>query len=80
MKINLSGILFQFLLFAKQCSLTKNNSKLSTHFQYLTDNRLSFVSFVQGDIARIIQNLDPNKAFVHDTISIDMLKICGSSV
>ena len=66
--------------FAKQCSLIKNSSKLPSHLHYLTDNRLSSVSFSQNDIAKIIQNLDPNKAHGHDNISIRMLKICGSSI
>ena len=66
--------------FAKQCSLIKNSSKLPSHLHYLTDNRLSSVSFSQDDIAKIIQNLDPNKAHGHDNISIRMLKICGSSI
>ena len=57
-------------LFAKQCSLIKNSSKLASHLHYLTDNRLSSVSFSQDDIAKIIQNLDPNKAHGHDNISI----------
>ena len=46
----------------------------------MTDNRLSSVSFSQDDIAKIIQNLDPNKAHGHDNISIRMLKICVSSI
>ena len=64
-------------LFAKQCFLIKNSSKLHSHLHYLTDNRLSYVSVSQDDIAKIIQNLDPNKAHGHDNISIRMLKICG---
>ena len=36
--------------------------------------------FSQDNIAKIIQNLDPNKAHGHDNISIRMLKICGSSI
>ena len=66
--------------FAKQCSLINNSSKLPSHLHYLTDNRLSSVSFSQDAIAKIIQNLDPNKAHGHDNISICMLKICGSSI
>ena len=67
-------------LFAKQCSLIKNSSKLPSHLHYLTDNRISSVTLSQDDIAKIIQNLDPNKAHGHDNISIRMLKICGSSI
>ena len=66
--------------FAKQCSLIKNSSKLPSHLHCLTDNRLSSVRFSQDDIAKIIQNLDPNKAHGHDNISIRMLKICGPSI
>ena len=60
--------------------LNKNSSKLPSHFHYLTDNRLSSVSFCQDGIAKIIQNLDPNKAYGHHNISTRMLKICGSSI
>ena len=67
-------------VFAKQCSLIKNSSKLPSHLHYLTDNHLSSVRFSQDDIAKIIQNLDPNKAHGHDNISIRMLKICGPSI
>ena len=66
--------------FAKQCSLIKSSSKFPLHLHYLTDNRLPSVSFSQDDIAKITQNLDPNKARGHDNISIRMLKICGSSI
>ena len=66
--------------FAKQCFSIKDSSKLPSHLHFLTDNRLSSVSFSQDDIAKIIQNLDPNKAHGHDNISIRMLKICGSSI
>ena len=66
--------------FTKQCSLIKNSSKRPSHLHYLTHNRLSSVSFSQYNIAKIIQNLDPNKARGHDDISIRMLKICDSFI
>ena len=47
--------------------------------QYLTNNRLSSVTS-QDDIAKIIQNLDSGKAHGHDSISIRILKICGSAI
>ena len=40
------------------------------HFQYLTDNCLSFVSFAQEALARIIQNVDPNKAYGDITLAL----------
>ena len=66
--------------FAKQCSLIKKPSKLPLHLHFLTNNRLCFVSFSQDDIGEIIQNLDPNKVPGHNSISICMLEICGSSI
>ena len=66
--------------FATQCSLISNSSKLPSHIKHLTDNRLSFVSFSHDKIAKVIQNLDPNKAHGHDNISIRMVKVCGPSI
>ena len=60
--------------------LNKNSSKFPSHLHHWTGNHLSSVNFCQDDIAKIIQNLDPNKAHGHDNISIRMLKICGSSI
>ena len=66
--------------FASQCSLIKNDSKLPSYLNYNTDNRLSTVNFSIDDIAKIIQNLDPNKAHGHDKISIRMLQLYGNSI
>ena len=66
--------------FATQCFLISNSSKLQLHIHYLTDNCLSCVSFCQDKIAKVIQNLDPNKIHCHDNISIRMLKVCGLSI
>ena len=84
MKTNLWQILkkkrtFQ-CIFCKTVLLNKKSSEHPFHLLYLTDNYLSFVIFPQDDIAKIIQNLDPNKAHGHDNISIRKLKICGSSI
>ena len=45
-----------------------------------TDQLLSEISFTSSEILKILQNLDPNKAHDYDMISIQMLKICGSTV
>ena len=66
--------------FTKQCSLIKNKSKLPLQLYFLTDKRLSMVKFVNNDILKIIQNLNPNKAHGHDKISIRMLKLCDDSL
>ena len=68
------------VIFAKQCSLINKSSKLFWHLHYLTDNCLSSVSFSQDSIAKIIQNVDPNKAHGRDNINIRMLKVCGFSI
>ena len=51
--------------FASQCSLMKNGSKLPSYLSYNNDNRLSTVNFSIDDIAKIIPNLDTNKACGH---------------
>ena len=38
------------------------------------------MSFSKDDVTKIIKNLDPNKAFWHDQISIRMFKICGYTI
>ena len=48
--------------------------------QYLSNNRLSFLTFSQDDIVKIIQNLDSGKAHGHDNINSRMLKTCGSTI
>ena len=48
--------------------------------RYLTNNRLSSVTFSQGNIAKIIQNLDSIKAQGHGNISKGMLKISGPAI
>ena len=57
-----------------------NASKLSSNFTLFPDNRLSTVTFSQYYIAKIIQDLNPNKSHDQDNISIRMLKICCSSI
>ena len=48
--------------FANQCTLVKNSSKLPTNSFKRTNNLLSTISFTKDDIAKIIKNLNPNKA------------------
>ena len=56
------------------------NKKLhKTSFQILkrADKFISSISFSSNNIARIIRDLDPNKAHGHEMISIRVLKVCG---
>ena len=68
------------IFFSKQCSLIPNNSSLPADVNYITDKRLSTVTFSARDIGKIIQNLDSNKAHGHHNLSMRMLKICGDSI
>ena len=47
---------------------------------YKTNNRLLTANFSTDRTAKILQNLDPNKAHGHDKISIRMLQLCGNSI
>ena len=58
--------------FAKQCTLVENSSKLPTNSFKRTNNLLSTISFAKDDIAKIIKNLNPNKAHGFDMIIIHM--------
>ena len=66
--------------FTKQCKLFENTSELPTDSFKITNNLLSTISFTKDDIAKLIKNLNPNKAHGFDMISISMLKTCGESV
>ena len=46
--------------------LNKKQQQATFASSYLTDNRLSAGRFSQDGIAKIIQNLDPNKAHGHE--------------
>ena len=69
-----------FNFFAEQYSLINNSTKLPSTFLKRTDEFISSISFSSNDIAKIVRNLDLNKAHSHDMISIGMLKICGESI
>ena len=60
--------------------LIKSDSKLPSHLNYKTDYRLLTVNFSIDDIAKMLQNLDPNKAHGHDKIRMRMLQLCGNSI
>ena len=66
-------------LFADQYSLISKSSELPSVLEYLTQSRLSLITFSNDDIAKMIQNLDPNKAHCHDQISIRKLQHCSNS-
>ena len=45
-----------------------------------TGRRLFSLTFLADDVAKVIQNLNSNKAHGHDNISIRMLKICDDTI
>ena len=55
--------------------MINNSSKLPLTFSKRTEKIISSISFRSNGIAKIIQDLDPNKDHDHDMISIRMLKI-----
>ena len=67
-------------LFAKQCTVVPNSSKLLGVFIRETHKYLSTVTFYENEIKKAIRNLDPNKAHGHDMLSIRMLKTCDDSL
>ena len=67
-------------VFASQCYLINNSSVLPSLLFKRTENVVSSIDFGSDDIAKLIHNLDPNKAHGHDMISICMLKICSNSI
>ena len=66
--------------FAEQCTPLKNNSMLPTNQIFLTQARQGSLDFNEGEILKIIRNLNINKARGHDKISIRMIKICDKSL
>ena len=66
--------------FAKQCSLISYSSELPLNLHDTTEKCLNNLNISNNDIEKIIQNLDPNKAYGHDKISIRMMKICSKSI
>ena len=53
------------IFFSKHCSVIPNNSSLPADVNYITDKRLSTVTFSARDIEKIVQNLDSNKEYSH---------------
>ena len=69
------------LFFAKQCSEIGNSSEISLNIlKKNPDKPISANNFSCDDIATLIKDLDPNKTYGHDMISIRMLKLCGKSI
>ena len=66
--------------FANQCSLINNSSVRPSVLFKRTENVISSINFSSGDIAKIIQKLDPNKDHGHDIMIIHMFKICGNFI
>ena len=66
--------------FSSQCSVINNDSQIPSSHIFTTFDKLNSIAFNEGDILKIVQNLNPNKAHGHDKISIRMLLLCSTSV
>ena len=69
--------LTHFLLNSARQLITEAVCRLSS---CMTDKFSPNITISSDDILKIIQNLDSEKAHVHDRISIRMLMICGPSI
>ena len=67
-------------LFTRQCSLVNNKSELPSVLTKKLCNSLSAVEFLTYDTLKTMRNLNPNKAYGHNMISIRMLKVCDESI
>ena len=65
--------------FCKQCTPIITNSVLPALF-YKTDKRIDQILISTNDIVKLISNLNPNKATGSDSISAQMLLLCGDTV
>ena len=65
--------------FADQCTVLNTGSNLPD-FIPLTNLKLRNVTLTKTLIAKILANLDINKASGHDEISAKMIKMCGESL
>ena len=66
--------------FAEQCFSINDSSKLPSTFLKRTEKIVSSVSFSSNVNAKIVRELDPNKADGHYMISVRMLKIYSESI
>ena len=65
--------------FASICTPTNNGSTIPL-FAYKTNVRINSFRINHDYISLIIKNLDSNKAYGCDNISIKMIQICGESI
>ena len=65
--------------FASQCTPVTNKSQLPS-LEFKTRKRIEEITFTDDDINLIIKNLNVDKAYGWDNISIRMIKLCGKSI
>ena len=66
--------------FSQQCTTVDNDSSIPPNITFATDQKLSTFEFCTDDFVKIINSLDPSRAHGHDEISIQMIKLCTSSI
>ena len=65
--------------FASQYTPVTNKSQLPFS-QFKTGKRIEKITFTDDDINLIIKNLNGDKAYGWDNVSIRMIKLCGKSI
>ena len=66
--------------FSQQCTTVDNDSSIPPNITFATEQKLSTFEFCTDDIVKIVKSLDPNKAHGHDEITIQLIKLCTSSI
>ena len=66
--------------FVNQCSLLSNNSVLPTDLPQLTNKHFGSITFSSTEITKINSHLDINNVYLHDMLSIRMIKLCGNLI
>ena len=66
--------------FSKKCTTIDNNSAIPVNTSFGTEDRFSTFEICPGDVVKVIESLDPNKAHGHDELTIHMIKMWGSSI
>ena len=67
---------------AERCSKLKNKTELLTKLSQRnkTFKTVSAIDFLNGDILKIVRNLDQNKTHGHNMVCMWMMEFCNDSI
>ena len=66
--------------FSQQCTTVDNDSSIPPNITFAMKQKLPTSEICTDNIVKIIKSLDPNKAHENNEISIQMIKLCASSI